>query len=243
MELVRTISRCARRCNLLLFAGALLSSVLAPASPSSLIDARDRQDLKALDVAIQRLRADADRPHASATADYDAALAYSYASEVAMELHDKHRSAGYAELGIEFARKAVAGSESDAEYHRLLGEMCGQIIPANPLMGALKYGQCARDELNKAIQLDPNLALAYVSRGVGNYYLPSSMGGGPEVAIKDFQKAISINPRLAEAYLWQGLALRKEGRNADARQSLEHALQLDPHRVWIKQEIEKTPAH
>lgn len=239
MKMVLTSWQRMRRCASLLLASGL---AFATASPGNLLEARDQQDLKALDVEIEHLRADADKPSASAKANYQAALAYSYASEVAMELHDKRRSAGYAELGIEFARKAVAQAQSDAEYHRLLGDICGQVIPANPLMGALKYGQCARDELNKAIQLDPNLALAYVSRGVGNYYLPSSMGGGLDLAIKDFQKAISINPQLAEAYLWQGLALRKENHNAEAHQALEHALALDPHRKWIKQELDKTPA-
>lgn len=217
-------------------------SLLPAGPPPGLSSARDRQDLGALDAGIQQLRADASKPGANAEANYSAALAYSYAAEVAMELHDKKRSASYAESGIEFARKAVTESNSNAEYHRLLGEMCGQVIPANPLLGALKYGQCARDELNKAIELDNGLAIAYVSRGVGNYYLPSSMGGGPDLAIKDFQKAIALNSQLADAYLWKGLALRKENRNAEARQALEHALAIDPKRAWIKQELDKTPA-
>jgi hypothetical protein len=81
-----------------------------------------------------------------------------------------------AEKGVEAAQKAVSEKPSNAEYHRILGELCGQVIPANPLFGGLKYGQCARDEINKAIELNNKLALAYVSRGVGNFYLPSSMG-------------------------------------------------------------------
>ena len=107
-----------------------------------------------------------------------------------------------AESGLEIAKKIVSEKNDNPEYHRLLGALCGQVIPANPLMGTLKYGQCARDEINKAIQLDDKFALAYVSRGVGNSYLPGSMGGGAEVALKDFDKAIALKPDLAEAYLW-----------------------------------------
>jgi tetratricopeptide (TPR) repeat protein len=123
----------------------------------------------------------------------------------------------------------------------LTGELCGQVIPANPLLGALKYGQCAQDEVNRAITLDGHLALAYVSRGVGHYYLPQSMGGGPDVAIQDFDKALLLDPKLADAYLWKGLALRKANHAAEARAALTQALALDPARVWVRQELDKTP--
>jgi tetratricopeptide (TPR) repeat protein len=207
----------------------------AAVTTQDLSRARDRQDLAALDGSIAQLKQ-------SGASSYQLALAYSYAAEVAMELHDKRKSESYAESGMDLAKKAVAEKESDAEYHRLLGNLCGQVIPANPLLGALKYGQCARDEINKAIQLDGKLALAYVSQGVGNYYLPSSMGGGVDLALKDFDRAISLNPQLADAYLWKGIALRKANRESEARVALEKALQLDPERQWAKQQLEKTPA-
>ncbi len=177
----------------------------------------------------------------SADAHYELALAYSYGAEVAMELHDKKKSEALAEAGLGPARKAVDENGSNAEYHRLLGELCGQVIPANPLLGTLKYGQCARDEIQKAIQLDSKLALAYVSRGVGNYYLPSAMGGGLDVALRDFNTAISLNPNLADAYLWKGITLRKSNRDAEARQAFERAVSLDPNRSWAKEQLNKTP--
>jgi tetratricopeptide (TPR) repeat protein len=213
----------------------LLGMTAAAVTTQDLNKARDRQDLAALDGSIAQLKQ-------GGASSYQLALAYSYAAEVAMELHDKRKSESYAESGMDLAKKAVAEKESDAEYHRLLGNLCGQVIPANPLLGALKYGQCARDEINKAIHLDGKLALAYVSQGVGNYYLPSSMGGGVDLALKDFDHAISLNPQLAEAYLWKGIALRKANRETEARQAIQKALQLDPERQWAKQQLEKTPA-
>ena len=210
---------------------------------NDLTAARDHQDLAALDRDVAQLQKDAQANSGSADAQYRLALAYSYAAEVAMELRDKKKSELYAETGMDSAKKAVSENGSNAEYHRLLGELCGQVIPANPLFGALKYGQCARDEISKAIQLDNKLALAYVSQGVGDYYLPSSMGGGVDVSLKDFDKAISINPNSGDAYLWKGIALRKANRDAEAREALTKALQIDPNRVWVKQQLEKTPAH
>ena len=60
--------------------------------------------------------------------------------------------------------------------------------------------------------------------------------------MKDFQKAVSIDPKLAEGWLWIGLAHRKGHRNADARQALQKAKALNPDRIWIQQQLDKTPA-
>ena len=82
-----------------------------------------------------------------------------------------------------------------------------------------------------------------MGRGVGNYYLPPAFGGGVEISIKDFQKAIALDPKLAEAHLWLGLALRKANRNADARKAISRSIELNPNRLWAKQQLEKTPAN
>lgn len=219
-----------------------VTALRAAVTANDLTSARNRQDLPALEKLIKQCQQAQQQNANSPEADYQLALAYSYGAEVAMEVRDKKKSEALAEAGLEAAQKAVNANGGKAEYHRLLGELCGQVIPANPIFGALKYGQCARDEINKALQLDSKLALAYVSRGVGNYYLPSSMGGGAEVALKDLDQAIALNPNLADAYLWKGITLRKANRDAEARKMLERALQLDPSRLWTKEQLAKTPA-
>jgi tetratricopeptide (TPR) repeat protein len=222
-----------------------LSASLLLADGSTMNDlraARDRQDLPALDRYIGQFENAAKANPQSADAEYRLALADSYAAEVAMEMRDKHKSEAYAEAGMEPAQKAIDLKANDAEYHRLRGALCGQVIPANPLMGTLKYGPCAKDEIDKAISLDNKLALAFVSRGVGNFYLPSSMGGGLDIALKDFDTAISLNPKLDEAYLWKGVTLRKANKDAEARQAFQEALKLNPNRAWARQQLDKTPA-
>ncbi len=225
-----------------LFSRSSLGILAAGTAVSELEQARDRQNLPTLEQLIAQCQRATQTNPQSVDAEYKLALAYSYASEVALENRDRNKAEALAEAGVDAARKATSRNPNNAEYHRILGELCGQVIPANPLLGSFKYGQCARDEINKAIQLDSKLALAYVSRGVGNFYLPSSMGGGVDLALKDFDKAISLDPNLAEAYLWKGVSLRKVNRNADARQALRHALQLDPDRLWAKQQLDKTPS-
>ena len=204
-------------------------------------DARDRQDGAALDRSIAELRAASANGQPQAL--YQLATAYSYAAEVAIEVKDKAKAETLAESGIDAIKNALRTRENSSEYHRLLGELCGQVIPANPIAGALKYGSCARDEIDKALELDNKNALAYVSRGVGNYYLPPALGGSLDAAVKDFDAAIALNPQLDEAYLWKGIALRKNKQLAAARTALETAWKLNPNRIWIKQQLDKTPAN
>jgi tetratricopeptide (TPR) repeat protein len=109
-------------------------------------------------------------------------------------------------------------------------------------LAGLKYGSCALKSVNKAIELDPKSSEAYLSHGVGNYYMPAAFGGGMEPAIKDFEKAIELNPKSADAYLWLGIALRKENKNPEARKAFAKSLELNPNRIWAKQQLEKTPA-
>lgn len=223
----------------LLLAGFFLAM---GASTQTLESARDAQDRGALDHAVAEFSDRAAKHPEDAEAHYKLALAESYLAEIATELHDKNQAKAAAESGIGAAQRAVSLSPGSAEYHRVLGTLCGQYIPAAGFLAGMKYGHCAMDEVNKAVQLDPNSARAYVSRGVGNYYLPAAFGGGPDLAIKDFQKAIALSPQSAEAYLWLGIAERKLNHYTEARQAFQKSLELNPHRVWTKQQLEKTPA-
>lgn len=217
----------------------LMAALLA--APGPLESARDRQDRAALEKQISELSAAAQKTPHDAEAQYRVALASSYLAEVSLELRDKNQAERVAESGIQFAERAIALNPKIAEYHRVLGTLCGQVVPAN-LLSAFSYGKRAREAIDKALELDPKSSQAYLARGVGNYYLPDALGGGISLAIPDFRKAADLDPSSAEPWLWLGLALRKVHHNAEARQAFEKAVRLDPARVWIKQQLEKTPA-
>jgi tetratricopeptide (TPR) repeat protein len=212
----------------------------AAAGNSDLEKARDAQDRATLDRLAKQCGAAAQSKSNDAAAQYNSALAESYVAEVAIEVRDKNAAHASAEAGIDAAKKAIALKGDSAEYHRLLGTLCGQAISANVLQG-MKYGHCAQDEVNKALQLDPKSSVNYLARGVGNYYLPQGLGGGLDLAIKDFLKASELDPQSAEAQLWLGLALRKQNKNAEARKAFQKALELNPARMWAKQQLDKTP--
>ena len=105
-----------------------MSMILASAADTGnqvqeLIRARDKQNQGALDQYISTLKQAAAGNQAQAL--YTLSSAYSYAAEVSIELKDKAKAQSYAEAGIDAMKKAVAEQPNNAEYHRLLGELCG----------------------------------------------------------------------------------------------------------------------
>jgi tetratricopeptide (TPR) repeat protein len=217
-----------------------MAGFLAFAPPTPLDTARDLQDRPALEKLVNQFAAAAAKTPANADAQYHLALACSYEAEVAIELHDKKAGQQAALRGIAAGEKAVSLNGNSAEYLRVLGTLYGQAIVDIP--SGLSYGAKAKDTINRAVEKAPKSSDVYVARGVGNFYLPAMLGGGPKPAIEDFKKAIQLDPNNAEAYLWLGVSLRKDNRHAEARQAFEKSLQLDPKRVWAKQQLDKTPA-
>lgn len=222
------------------FALFLAMAGMAAAVAGPLETARDRQDRAAL----QKMAADASAAAAKtpndAEAQFRAAVAYSYLAEVMIEQRERKPARQIAEQGMKAAEKAVALKPSSADYQRVLGTLYGQGI--TDLMSGLSYGPKAKSSLGKAMELAPKSPMVWVAHGVGNYYLPSQLGGGTQNAIAAFRKAIELDPKNAEAYLWLGVSLRKENKDAEARQALSKSLELNPNRVWVKQQLEKTPA-
>lgn len=219
---------------------AFFVTLASAAAPPELERARDRQDRPAIEKLLPALNAAAQKQSTSAQAQYRVAEAQLYLAEVTLELRDKAAAARAAEAGIPYARRAVELDPTKAEYHRILGALCGQVIPANVLAG-IQYGKCAIESVNKAMELDPKSAAVWMSRGVGNYYLPAQFGGGVAKAVADLRRATELNPKLPDAWLWLGIALRKANRNVEARQAFARSLELNPNRAWAREQLEKTP--
>jgi tetratricopeptide (TPR) repeat protein len=203
--------------------------------------ARDAQDKAALESLAAQARAAAEKNPASVRAQYEAARVHSHWAEALAELGDRAASSRAAQAGLGAAERAVQLDPTAAEYHRLLGTLYGQVIPGNVALG-LRYGRKTLQELDRAVELDPDDALVHLSRGIGKYYLPVMFGGGAEAAMEDLRRAAELDPKSDQAQLWLGLALRKANRNAEARRALERAVKLNPRRVWARQQLEKTPA-
>ncbi len=190
---------------------------------------------------VATLQSAAEKSPKDAEAQYRVALASSYLAEVSLEVRDKSQAQRAAEAGIKSAERAIALKPGNGEYYRVLATLYGQVIPANIFAG-MSYGKRAKEAIGKAQELDPRSAKVQIAQGVGNYYLPSQLGGGTDPAIRDFKKAIELDSKSSEAYLWLGVTLRKAHKNAEARDAFGKSIALNPNRIWARQQLEKTPA-
>ena len=76
---------------------------------------------------------------------------------------------------------------------------------------------------DKAIQLDPDFAKAYINRGNSNFQL-----GQYQTAITDYTKAIELDPDDALAYINRGITDIEKGQSETATTDFDKAAQLDP---------------
>ena len=150
----------------------VLAAFLA-APPVTLQLARDQQDRPGLQKIVDQAGAAAAKAPNDAEAQYQMALASSYLAEVALEQGDKKLAQQAAERGVKAAEQAVSLKPQNAEYYRVLGTLCGQVVPANVLAG-LSYAKRARDAIDKAVAMDPKSSMGYRSeeRRVGKECTP-----------------------------------------------------------------------
>ncbi|MEK6809775.1 MAG: tetratricopeptide repeat protein [Nanoarchaeota archaeon] len=83
--------------------------------------------------------------------------------------------------------------------------------------------QGAISDYNKALQIDPNYAIAYNNRGVAKMHLGDFKG-----AISDYNKALQIDPGSPAIYNNRGIAKENLGDLIGAISDYNKALQIDP---------------
>ncbi len=86
-----------------------------------------------------------------------------------------------------------------------------------------KYYDAAIESYRQVLQLNPNLAEAYIFRGMAY-----GGKGNLDRAIQDFNQAISLDPNLAEAYNNRGAAYHDKGNLDGAIQDFNQAISINP---------------
>ncbi len=92
----------------------------------------------------------------------------------------------------------------------------------------------AQADLDRANQLDPELAEAYVTRGIqsyNKYWLTGREKANAEKALADLTKAIQLDPKNVVAYSGRGFAYYALGRIEEAIQDYDRAIGLNPERT------------
>jgi serine/threonine protein kinase/tetratricopeptide (TPR) repeat protein len=90
--------------------------------------------------------------------------------------------------------------------------------------------ELARRYLEKALELDPDYAMAYSSLGqlYSMSYIATTARGDLERSLAALERAVELDPELGDPHLWLTYAYAREDRFAEALQSGRRALELEP---------------
>jgi tetratricopeptide (TPR) repeat protein len=121
--------------------------------------------------------------------------------------------AGNVKAAAESYRKAIGLNSHDAKLHYNLS------------LALDKLGDLAseRKELERTVELDPNVAVAQNQLGV-----LALRGGQQAEAEKRFKKALESEPTFSEAQSNLGVLYSQQGKNAEAASSFQQAIKSDP---------------
>lgn len=119
-----------------------------------------------------------------------------------------------------------------AELHIWAGIVRSTEAGATSGLGALSLVKSARDDLETALDLDPAAleGSAYVSLGALYYQVPGwpLAFGDDDKAEWHLRQALKFNPDGIDSLYFWGDYLHQQGRDAEARQALERALEAPP---------------
>src|SRR6266850_3123999 len=100
---------------------------------------------------------------------------------------DKKPAAAAVEKAIEAVQHSIQLNEKSANAHSLLADLYGRKISFGMAMFAgPEYGPKVQAENQRALELDPNSASAFASRGRQYLETPRMFGGDVDKAIGDF---------------------------------------------------------
>ncbi len=158
----------------------------------------------------------------------------------ALDLYQRGRYHAFSNNPQELAQataalqQAVALDPNFAAAHALLARAyITQVFFAQPADQTLDAK--ALDELSHALKLDPDLAEAYLARGL--VYWTHRSGFPHERAIRDIKHAVELDPNLAEAHHWLGMIFMHVGLLEEAENELRTAMQLEPTNTGMRYRI------
>ncbi|MDJ0940878.1 MAG: hypothetical protein QNJ00_14040 [Woeseiaceae bacterium] len=123
--------------------------------------------------------------------------------------------------------------ELDPEYAQAHAKLAETVLVLHTNFKALSPEEAlsvAGKASDRALELNPELADGYATRGLGisTQWLRQRVGDGNVRAAADFEKALSLNPSLSTAYLWFSTLRDNEDRVDDAIELLRMTMDVDP---------------
>jgi tetratricopeptide (TPR) repeat protein len=202
--------------------------------------ARDLGDVKALQTEITKVEKKA--AETKSFEDYlRLALLHNYMCEAAESSNTRGLVKEAAQSGVAAAEIAVKLNPNSSRAHQLLADLLGQLAP-NVTGGGMKYGERSTNEAERAIELDPKNADAYVTRAISYLYTPEAFGGNKQKAFEYFSKAKELDPQADSPHIWLALFHFEAGKMDDALREINEARRLNPGRKFAEFVFEQVSA-
>ena len=219
----------------------LLVSALLAYGASDLEKARDAQDRAALTKITTDLASAANRNPKDANAQYRLALGQSYLAEVAIEQRDKNAGKG-SRRQRDSCRRESGGDQRQqrgvpSDPWRLVRTKRDRERPDRAEVRSLRTGRSEQGGPTGP-QVGPGVPEPAASATTTCPRSSAAASIRPSKISRKLSSSIRNWRKRTSGSAW---SLRKAGRNAEAHKALEKALQLNPARVWTKQQLDKTP--
>lgn len=162
-------------------------------------------------------------------------------AEIAEVHGDKREAAAKFTESGEWAEKALKCTDEISEVYRLLADTYLRLMNYNGILYAMGKASKAVKLLQKAVDLDAQNYLAYISLGTYYLYAPAISGGSVDKAITMFTKALASEDEFERfsANIWLGEAYGKKKEYETAERYLQAALVIYPNSQWAKHTLEK----
>lgn len=174
--------------------------------------------------------------------DYEASNAVPDALAEALLMKAEWLRIDYEQLADDDAKRAQLGNEIDraaerglnlcasapetSEWLRRAADLRGTLIRSK--FRAKKYRKKMEADADRAIELDPTNARAYVTRAKPWLFADDRHGGDIEQAVALLNHALQLDPELESAQLLLAYATEQDGKEDDALQRYRAILQANP---------------
>lgn len=164
-------------------------------------------------------------------------------SDLVTEQPDRPAQRRFAELALEYSRRAAALEPNNAVNVLSIAISYGKLAWVSDTRDKVRYSRMVRSETERALALDPTYAWAHhilgrwhvevarlglAARAVVALVYGGLPGASIDEALKHLQRAVELEPGELQHHIELGLAYRARGEADRARSALERGLALTP---------------
>jgi tetratricopeptide (TPR) repeat protein len=138
----------------------------------------------------------------------------------------KAKRVAIAEEGMPYADKSIALKSDFSDSHRVKGALISNRISG--MFSGMRNGSLAEEEINMALQLDNNNAMAHIENARKFINKPGLLGGDINKGIEILNNVIKDNPGLEKGYINLGIAYQENGEVEKAIKTFKRLLEINP---------------